>query len=156
MANIKDLRGKRFGKLQPIEIVGKYNRKMIWKCKCDCGNFTNVTVDRLINGMTKSCGCLRGKAGENVQEHNKKHLIKDGVFTPLLKSKVRSDNKTGHKGITIIKRKNKVRYKAGIGIKGKQIHLGYFDELEDAIKARKQAEKKYHKPFLEGKNNEND
>ncbi len=148
MANYKDLKGKKFGKLEPIEIVGKYNRKMVWRCKCDCGNFTNVTVDRLSNGMTKSCGCLRDKTGKNVQKHNKENLVKDGVFTPLLKSKVRSDNKTGHKGITIIKRKNKVRYKAGIGIKGKQIHLGYFDKLEDAVKARKKAEEKYHKPYL--------
>src|SRR5699024_12114906 len=89
MAKYKDLKGKKIGKLEPIEIVGKYNRKMVWRCKCDCGNFTNVTVDRLSNGMTKSCGCLRDKTGKNVQKHNKENLVKDGVFTPLLKSKVR-------------------------------------------------------------------
>lgn len=148
MANYKDLKGKKFGDLEPIEIVGKYNRKMVWRCKCDCGNFTNVTVDRLSNGMTKSCGCLRDKTGKNVQKHNKENLVKDGVFTPLLKSKVRSDNKTGYKGVTIIRNKSKTRYKAGIAIKGKQIHLGYFDKLEDAVKAREKAEEKYHKPYL--------
>ena len=34
-------------------------------------------------------------------------------------------------------------------INGKSIHLGYFDTLEKAIKARKEAEEKYFKPILE-------
>ena len=56
---IVDLTGKRFGKLTVIEKTkSKYN-KVTWKCKCDCGNITEVISDALKSGNTKSCGCLQ-------------------------------------------------------------------------------------------------
>ena len=36
-------------------------RSCVWKCICDCGNITYVTSERLQNGNTKSCGCLKSK-----------------------------------------------------------------------------------------------
>lgn len=39
--------------------------------------------------------------------------------------------------------KHKQKYQASIGVDGKNIHLGYFDLLSDAIEARKQGEIKY-------------
>ncbi|KYC94351.1 hypothetical protein B4102_0211 [Heyndrickxia sporothermodurans] len=45
--------------------------------------------------------------------------------------------------------KNRNKWKAYIGFKGKQINLGHFDDLQDAIAARKEAEDKYFKPILE-------
>ena len=37
--SIKNLIGQRFGKLVVIEDSGKrYNKNVIWLCKCDCGN----------------------------------------------------------------------------------------------------------------------
>lgn len=36
------------------------------------------------------------------------------------------------------------KWRSRIVINGKEIHLGYFENLEDAIKARKEAEEKYH------------
>lgn len=52
------------------------------------------------------------------------------------------NNRTGRKGITLfIKRKKK--YMARIMHNGKNIYLGYFMNLEDAIKARKEGELKY-------------
>lgn len=35
------------------------------------------------------------------------------------------------------------KYRVTIGIKGKTKHLGYFDDFMDAVKVRKEAEKKY-------------
>ena len=50
---------------------GIYNlvikRKKIFKCKCDCGKIIEVIGYNLINGHTKSCGCLR--------KENKPHFI---------------------------------------------------------------------------------
>ena len=34
---------------------------MYWKCKCDCGAFTQVINQDLFSGHTQSCGCLRSK-----------------------------------------------------------------------------------------------
>jgi len=42
-------------------------------------------------------------------------------------------------------RRSKSRWVARIGVNNKQIHLGYFDNKEEATLARLKAEKKYHK-----------
>lgn len=49
--------GIRFGKLVPIEIEYIKNKRIYWKCICDCGNVKNVFRGHLIGGGTKSCGC---------------------------------------------------------------------------------------------------
>lgn len=55
----KDLFGKRFGKLIVIEKTDlRIKGKIVWKCKCDCGNECFVQSNNLITGNTKSCGCL--------------------------------------------------------------------------------------------------
>lgn len=60
MPKIKDLSGKRFGRLIAIERTGKNNRGYsVWRCKCDCGNESTVASFHLIDGSISSCGCLR-------------------------------------------------------------------------------------------------
>lgn len=151
MAKAKDLTGKTFGKLEVLHRSPKRpkSRKAVWVCRCECETITEVESHRLISGETTSCGCARVDKGKAVQQYNKKHLTKDGVYTPLLASKVRSDSKTGVKGVTITKNG---RYQSRITVKKQQIHLGYFDTLEEAAAARKEAEDKYHKPLLEDNN----
>lgn len=66
--------------------------------------------------------------------------------TPVEQShntRLRKTNKTGVKGVYFYKRRN--RYHAQIGVKGKNIHLGYFDTIEEAKQARMEAEQKYWK-----------
>lgn len=56
----EDLTGRKFDRLTVVEFSGKTKqRKIQWKCLCECGNETIVTADRLRSGGTKSCGCLR-------------------------------------------------------------------------------------------------
>lgn len=51
---------KKFGKLTVIKDSGKRNKgSIVYECKCDCGNTTEVISYKLRNGKTKSCGCLR-------------------------------------------------------------------------------------------------
>lgn len=53
---------KRFGKLTVVQFSHKNsNSQNVWKCRCDCGNFTYVTSSNLNNGSTQSCGCGRKK-----------------------------------------------------------------------------------------------
>ena len=55
--------------------------------------------------------------------------------------KVASNNNSGCTGVSKVKRYNK--WQANIGYKGKSYYLGLYDTKEEAIKARKEAEKKY-------------
>ena len=63
-----DLTGQKFGKLTVLEIdkeetlrrrTTSSNKKLYWKCKCDCGNIITTVGTSLRNGSTKSCGCLQ-------------------------------------------------------------------------------------------------
>lgn len=51
--------GKRFGKLTVLAPTEKrINNSVVWKCKCDCGNYKEVPTHLLTSGHTQSCGCL--------------------------------------------------------------------------------------------------
>ena len=61
MSKILDLKGKKFGRLTPIErVLLKGKTERVWLCQCDCGNVTYLKTNLLTSGNTKSCGCLRG------------------------------------------------------------------------------------------------
>lgn len=64
MAELINLIGKRFGKLEVIEKGpgrkspnGCY--RATWICKCDCGNIKEIDGQKLRKGHTQSCGCLK-------------------------------------------------------------------------------------------------
>lgn len=52
--------------------------------------------------------------------------------------KLRSTNTSGHRGVIYYKARQK--WVASITVGGRSIHLGYFEEIEDAIAARLKAE----------------
>lgn len=151
-ANLDDLTGKSFGKLTVIG-RGKTDpktRHVYWECRCDCGEVTSVDALRLRNGTTKSCGCLRDEIGADLQRYNENNLRVEGVYTPVLKSKVRSDSNTGVKGVTIRRKKDGTAvYRARIRVKGKSYYLGEYATLDAAAAARKAGEDKYHNPYIE-------
>lgn len=57
--NFIDLTGKRFGRLVVLEKVGRNDRGVTWKCKCDCGNIKEVCGLDLRESSVQSCGCLK-------------------------------------------------------------------------------------------------
>lgn len=60
----KDLVGQRFGRLSVIEFdedMSNIKGKIYYKCKCDCGNIVSSASRCLIQGFTKSCGCLKSE-----------------------------------------------------------------------------------------------
>lgn len=58
-SHLKDLTGKRFGRVLVVERYNKINpREVWWSCKCNCGKEFVTTRKRLLNGQTQSCGCL--------------------------------------------------------------------------------------------------
>mgnify|MGYP000050034264 CR=1 FL=1 len=72
-----ELEGQRFGHLTVIKrLRTNHQGRVIWQCKCDCGNLTEVTSTRLKLGRTRSCGCnKRSKHEEWTQEVLKEHEI---------------------------------------------------------------------------------
>lgn len=58
---------------------------------------------------------------------------------------LQSNNTSGVTGVSWDNKRNK--WYAQIHLNGKHIHLGYFDNFENAVNARKKAEEKYFKEF---------
>lgn len=54
----KDITNQKFGKLLALKQIEKIGKTYLWLCKCDCGNYCEKELQYLMNGDTKSCGCL--------------------------------------------------------------------------------------------------
>lgn len=101
MNRIKDITGKKFGKLTAIEFAIRRDNMTFWHCKCDCGGLTTVASSNLQSGNVRSCGCLinahkRNAFGEslflkvyryyttNAQRRNLEFIIDRNSFKRLL------------------------------------------------------------------------
>ena len=86
---IKDLTGQKFGKLTVVCEGGRTeNNRLTWKCICECGKETNVVSYSLLNGYTKSCGCIRGKGSKNLNTTTH-GLSREPIYNVWLKMKQR-------------------------------------------------------------------
>lgn len=56
---MKDLTGRRFGRLVAIKPVGKRGRNVLWECVCDCGTERSFAQADLSRGSSTSCGCYQ-------------------------------------------------------------------------------------------------
>lgn len=135
----KNLIGKRFGRLTVVEYGGKSAGMHRWKCRCDCGNETTVGQTLPQNGKTKSCGCLQA----DIYKDNLK--LTDGTSVTILQSikngRILKSNTSGYNGVYFDKRQK--RWVAQITFQGKTRYLGSFEQLSDAVEARRRGEKIY-------------
>lgn len=142
--------GKKYGMLTVIGLTGKKAKfnKNIYLCICDCGNKHEVTITSLINGNTKSCGCLyRDVSISKIIKFNKDNLKERTNLNIISREKANKNSKSGIRGVHYSNSSN--YWIAQISFKGEKHHLGYFKNKQDAIKARKLAEEKYFEPVLE-------
>jgi len=58
--------GKKLGKLTALEFSHKKGSAKYWKFKCDCGKETITRLTMVLNGRTRSCGCLRKEYGNGI------------------------------------------------------------------------------------------
>lgn len=146
----EDLTGKRFGRLlvlREVERASNSPRNRKWLCLCDCGKETTVYANKLKSGHTMSCGCIRD---EQPLIGILEEARVNGVRVERLKAKIPTSNKTGVKGVSVrVDKEGFVRYLANITVKGKQYYLGIFDTITEAAGARRRAEEKYHKPYID-------
>ena len=148
--------GKKFGKLTVLEKCKDYriDNRDTYKCLCECGNITYVNSHDLLEGHTRSCGCLHKEvSAKNAIKH-----IKDNTYPnrleAILNGTIPSNNKTGVTGVS----KNKYgKYITSIRFQGKNYYLGTYNTLEEAKKVRKEAEDQYFRKYLdENRKNSND
>lgn len=79
------------------------------------------------------------------KDNRKKYLRECTQSQNSMNKEIQSNNTSGVVGVNYFKPNNK--WRAYITLNGKQIHLGYFNNKEDAIEVRKQAEEEYFGEF---------
>ena len=89
----------------------------------------------------------RSALGEKLADFMSENDFKEGTSLSGIQRKIPKTNKSGTKGVHLVKKTNK--WKATISFKGEMIYIGCFSNKQDAINARKEAEEKYFKPILE-------
>lgn len=149
-----ELQNKVINGITLLEKTDKKRRgSILWKCKCFCGNTFLAEASRIKNGEISSCGCKRKVFREdnfNKAKNKLKESFKDGTCLSLIaNNKVRKNNKSGYNGISIRHNKHSTSYIVRICVQGKNIRIGTYRDIEEAIKARKEAEEKYFKPILD-------
>lgn len=87
--------GTKIGKLTIIEPIGykpQYEgaskNRMWYKCQCDCGNYCEVSGNRLKENHTISCGCINSKGEFNIEQLLIKNNIpynKEVIFPEIIK-----------------------------------------------------------------------
>lgn len=143
--NKRDLSGQKFGMLtvkRKVIIDGQ----TYWECTCACGNTKNVKGNALRSGMVKTCGCRTGTR-EKIRNSLEPYCY-NGTYIPALENgNLKKNNTSGVCGVGY--RKDRSKYRAYIKFQGKNIHLGLYDTMEEAIQARQKAEEKYFGKIIE-------
>lgn len=71
MANANDLTDLKVGKLKVIKRADNDSKgRVMWLCRCECGNYKSINAYSLSKGITQSCGCLQRK---QTSKANKTH-----------------------------------------------------------------------------------
>lgn len=113
-------------------------------CQCDCGSEPKeFSLSNIRNGSSQSCGCLRRERNSKKRPKEIVEKMKLSQNKARYNRKLRSDSKTGYKGVSYSKARR--AYIAYLYKDGKKYEVGGFETLEEAIQARKELEKKYIK-----------
>lgn len=99
--------GKVFSRLTVVDVFNE-NKKWRYLCKCSCGNEKVVERGNVINGLTKSCGCLRIEMGKTkTKTHGKAKTSTYTIWSQIIQ---RCENKNspayknyGGRGIIVCK-----------------------------------------------------
>lgn len=108
--NLKNLKGKVFGRLTVIELSKKSKPgKIYWECLCQCGNIKSISSNSLLSGNTKSCGCLRKEiVSSSKSTHKKSYSPEYNCYHHMLKRCYNKNNNVyqyyGARGIKVCDR----------------------------------------------------
>lgn len=101
---LKDLTGKKFGRLQMMEYIGQH----YWLAKCECGKICKVRSDWVVSGRVVSCGChSRQKLSERMSTHRQSktrlYRIWAGMKNRCTNPNDHTYERYGKRGITLCK-----------------------------------------------------
>lgn len=142
--------GQRFGRLVVLKRDGNSsNGGARWLCQCDCGKICTVDGTRLRSGITSSCGCLRAEIARKrfntdpkiVQNKGRRDHFYTNSGLPYSSLKTSKRNHTGVVGVSLDHKTGK--WFARLMIHNRYVLLKSFDKFEEAVAARRTAEKKY-------------
>lgn len=137
---IRDIDWHLGGKLENRKyICGKYNGK-------------EIRMHRLIMGVLDSPNVVVDHIRVNSQNDNRKENLR--ITTQArncCNRNISKNNTSGCTGVSFNKQNNK--YAAYIRVNGRQVSLGNYIKLDDAINARKQTEEKYYGEYSFGNSN---
>lgn len=142
----RDLSGQKFGLLTAVYPTERRDHRgsVYWHCVCECGNEIDVSAGALMDGNNRSCGCLKDKNQKQIAQ--RRHLVDGTCVEVLEKRKKRRDNESGFRGVFYLKNSN--RYRVDIGFKGKRYYVGLFEDYDEAVQARLEAENLIHNSFI--------
>lgn len=143
--------GREMFELKILNVRQSENKKGYeFQCLCSCGEIFWAKKSNVLYGTTRTCG---HNTDENLNIGRK--LTVEGTMIAAIDEN-RSLNKnstTGHKGVSMMANGS---YRAYITFQRKQYYLGTYTDIENAISARKEAEREIYGNFLDWyKANEN-
>lgn len=109
MGRFIDRTGEKVGRLTIIRIAGhdKFNR-LVWECKCDCGNTKNIVGCHINQTHTISCGCYNreknyGKARHTTHGKCKTRIYREyrGIISRCTNQSLERYNCYGGRGISV-------------------------------------------------------
>ena len=147
-----DRTGQRFGSLVVVgrsEKRGKRGSRTVplWECRCDCGATVYRAMDSLTTFQNCSCGqCLNQSKPQKMRKYagfyEGTQISRINDMTPT------AANTSGVRGVHFDNRSG--RWVARLKFKRRTYYLGSYTKIEDAAKARAQAEEDIFESYLEG------
>lgn len=150
MPPAKDISGQMYGYLKAIKNTGRKERgSYIWEFECICGAKIERRIGLVTGGQIVSCGCHKAK--NLLTKPSKEKLgLKFGTNVSRIQStNLQKNNTSGHKGVSLHHQAGKSdRWIAYIYFQGHRYYLGSYEDINDAINARMEAEGKLFGEFL--------
>lgn len=143
-----DLTGQRFGRLTALQSTEERDScgSILWECVCDCGTHVCYSVSNLNSGNVQSCGCLLDEYRARGTSNRSDALENTNIGALIGTKQLHKNNTSGCTGVCYNQKRQK--WQAYIDFQKKRYFLGVYDVCEDAVNARKKAERALHDPFI--------
>ena len=144
----KDLTNQKFGRLVAL-YSRNVNKRYEWLCECKCGKRTWVKTANLLNGHTKSCGCLsKDIASQNNNKNFAKYRQENYIENTSISRIKAKNNKNNSSNVRGVHYNNTAKSWVAKLTFQRRTYSKNFSTKSKAIKYRKELEKKYFDPIL--------
>ena len=128
--------GDRFGRWSVITAAVKHKDRWSSECRCECGSVGVVRHAKLLDGKSKSCGCLRdenltthGATARSIRKDSHEYWIWNMIVQRCTNPKIKNWMDYGGRGITVCDRW--LTYEGFIADMGKRPTDGHSIERKD-------------------------